>query len=390
MAFLNELDDLLRQQFDINKPFLAFDDKVVCHTYAFSSEMKNEFSSHTEKNKKIGDGELVAQNDRNGDFRYAVFSPAGGGDRERAIILLHGLNERSWDKYLTWAYNLTNLTRKPVVLFPLANHINRSPEWWSFPRKMADVVKKRQNFYGKIPNSSFVNAALSSRIDHCPQVFMSSGLQSISDIVKLTGSIRSGKHSLFRRGAEVDFFAYSIGALVTEVLLMANPMKLYSRSKAFFFCGGSTFDQMDGRSRSILDNRAFSSLREFVTKSDFFNLISLLPKGIIPYGNALIQSFSSLVTLNKWQDNYKSALDLLSGRVYAIGLKLDKVIPADAIYNTISMGGFFNNFSLSDFDFKHSHENPFPIRDSSVSGNVDEAFCNIFSRASGFLRGTGE
>jgi hypothetical protein len=31
---------------------------------------------------------------------------------DRAIILLHGLNERKWDKYFTWAHFL--LQKKPL------------------------------------------------------------------------------------------------------------------------------------------------------------------------------------------------------------------------------------------------------------------------------------
>lgn len=387
MAFLHELDYLLRQKFDLKKPFFEIDERVVVNTFAFSSDVSTSSPFNDRQiNEKEGTSGLVAQNEENRSFRYAVFRPAGMEDYKHAIILLHGLNERSWDKYLTWAYNLTNSTGRPVILFPLANHINRSPAWWSFPRQMAEVVSKRQNFYGRIPNSSFVNVALSYRIDHCPEVFVSSGLQSISDLVKLPESIRSGKHPLFEEGTGIDFFAYSIGALVTEVLLMANPMELFSASKAFFFCGGATFDQMDGRSRSILDNRAFRSLKQFVNKSDFLNLTSLLPNGLFPYGNALIKSFSSLVSFKNWQEDYKSARELLSERIHAIGLKLDKVIPGDAISRTLCMGGYCENVIVTDFDFKHSHEHPFPIRNNEASGKVEEAFLKIFQKASGFLK----
>jgi hypothetical protein len=385
MAFLNELDDLLRRQFDLNQPFSEIDDRVVVNTFAFSSEMRSPVVFSDRIQKEEGASELSGQSQENRNFRYAVFRPAGQLHSKKAIVLLHGLNERSWDKYLTWAYNLTKFTGRPVVLFPLANHVNRSPSWWSFPRRMTEVVRKRQNYYGKIPNSSFVNVALSYRLDHCPEVFVSSGLQSISDLVKLAEIIRSGSHPLFEPGAKMDFFAYSIGALVTEVLLMANPGEMFSTSKAFFFCGGATFDQMDGRSRNILDNRAFRSLKEFVVRSDFMSLITGLPNGMIPYGNALIKSFSSLVSFNNWQKDYQSVRELLSGRIHAIGLKLDKVIPGEAISRTLCIGGFCENVVVADFDFKHSHEQPFPLQNKETSGRVEEAFFYIFRKASGFL-----
>ncbi|HBG53758.1 MAG TPA: hypothetical protein DDW70_06070, partial [Rikenellaceae bacterium] len=55
----------------------------------------------------------------NQQFRYVVFAPAGALRFDRAIILLHGLNERSWQKYLTWAEDLVMTCGLPVVLFPI-------------------------------------------------------------------------------------------------------------------------------------------------------------------------------------------------------------------------------------------------------------------------------
>ena len=63
----------------------------------------------------------------NKSFYYPVFIPYGSAKSKSFILLLHGLNERKWDKYLYWAEYLTLNTGKPVVLFPLAFHINRSP-----------------------------------------------------------------------------------------------------------------------------------------------------------------------------------------------------------------------------------------------------------------------
>ena len=39
----------------------------------------------------------------NKSFSYAIFTPSGRKKNNEAIILLHGLNERTWEKYLTWA-----------------------------------------------------------------------------------------------------------------------------------------------------------------------------------------------------------------------------------------------------------------------------------------------
>jgi hypothetical protein len=62
-------------------------------------------------------------------FSYPVFIPEDKTSR-KAILLFHGLNERSWVKYLVWAYWLSELTGSYVVLFPISFHINRSPSSW--------------------------------------------------------------------------------------------------------------------------------------------------------------------------------------------------------------------------------------------------------------------
>lgn len=69
----------------------------------------------------------------NKSFSYAIFTPSGRKKNNEAIILLHGLNERTWEKYLTWAEYLTHTTGKPVILFPIAFHMNRTPGLWAIP-----------------------------------------------------------------------------------------------------------------------------------------------------------------------------------------------------------------------------------------------------------------
>ena len=71
---------------------------------------------------------------------YPVFVPEDKASR-KVILLLHGLNERSWVKYLVWAYWLSQLTGSYVVLFPISFHINRSPSSWINPRLMQNFVK---------------------------------------------------------------------------------------------------------------------------------------------------------------------------------------------------------------------------------------------------------
>jgi len=69
--------------------------------------------------------------DENFSFVYPVFMPGGKQRADKAILLLHGLNERNWSKYLTWAEQLCKKTGKAVILFPIAYHVNRSPLSWT-------------------------------------------------------------------------------------------------------------------------------------------------------------------------------------------------------------------------------------------------------------------
>src|SRR5665647_678572 len=50
--------------------------------------------------------ELIPENQ---SFSYPVFAPCRT-ESKKVILLLHGLNERSWVKYLVWAYDLAKNT----------------------------------------------------------------------------------------------------------------------------------------------------------------------------------------------------------------------------------------------------------------------------------------
>lgn len=97
----------------------------------------------------------------NKTFNYTVFAPSGKEKRDKAIILLHGLNERTWEKYLTWAEYLAGSTGKPVILFPIAFHMNRTPGSWCNPRMVLPWVNRRKQEIDNLENSTFANVTLS-------------------------------------------------------------------------------------------------------------------------------------------------------------------------------------------------------------------------------------
>ena len=80
----------------------------------------------------------------NKSFSYPVFAPCNK-ESNKVILLLHGLNERSWVKYLVWAYYLAQNTGSYVILFPISFHINRCPSSWKDPRAMVNFMKNRNS-----------------------------------------------------------------------------------------------------------------------------------------------------------------------------------------------------------------------------------------------------
>jgi hypothetical protein len=80
-----------------------------------------------------GDGSLLMPDcdvENNSRYSCLLMQPAGSTSRG-LILLLHGLNEKRWDKYLPWARRLVRQTGKSVLLFPIAFHMSRTPAPWS-------------------------------------------------------------------------------------------------------------------------------------------------------------------------------------------------------------------------------------------------------------------
>ena len=200
------------------------------------------------------------------DFTYVIFTSSGKAKRSQAIILLHGLNERTWEKYLTWAEYLCEQTDKPVILFPIAFHMNRTPSQWSNPRTTLSWVNQRKKEMDDPSNATFANVTLSSRLSRNPLRFYASGRESVFNLWQLVYEIKSGQHPFFKDDTQINLFAYSIGALLSQVLLLANPERMFSDTRLFMFCGGSIFSEMDGNARDIMDKQAFEVIQDYYSQ----------------------------------------------------------------------------------------------------------------------------
>lgn len=351
--------------------------------------------------------------ERNSEFSYYILKPAGGSGqstgyrmnspegscrnsgllaqppvgrdssrRRGAILLLHGLNERSWSKYIQWATALASGTGRPVVLFPLSWHMNRSPQSWIDRHIMMPLVNARTSLLPDTRLTTFVNVALSTRMTLSPQRFMLSGYQTVKDLSAFITSLREGMVTGIEAGGHVDIFAYSIGALATQVMMLAEPSPLPPDSRVMLFCGGSTFGMMNGTSKLIMDSRAFDMLISFYLgwpsrtggrKSDrLAELMNDTPEGRAFYAMTSLQRLTSL------RGRPFAGWD---GRLRAVTFAGDTVIPPPAVRETLCRA----DVQVWDPGYPCTHEAPFPALSNGNAVAVDRTFGRLFETAAGFL-----
>lgn len=198
-------------------------------------------------------------------IRCRITRPAdapSGEALDKACILLHGLNERSWDKYHDWAQAIAEKARCAVIFFPIAFHMDRSPEKWANFGIMRGVSKDRAARYPGLRQSSMANAAISERLDEAPDRFFRSGLMAAQDLGDLVVALRSGTIPGIAASATLGFFGYSIGAYLLQCLCLASS-DFAGSGRRFLFCGGPFLSAMTPVSKFIMDSRAHERLLNF-------------------------------------------------------------------------------------------------------------------------------
>ena len=378
---------------NLKEHFTLKDDRVDFPGYDFSvynlpfESDRTEFLPSDTLHDGISSGTYCLAPDNrieeNWRFSYPLMIGQKAKHSEEAIILLHGLNERDWSKYLPWAKALYERTGQPVILFPISFHVNRSPSSWKDPRLMSKLAKERKKKYPDLSDVSFVNAAISERIEEMPRRFYTSGLETFFDIVELIRQLKTGKHPLLSGINRVNFFGYSIGALLTEVLLMANPDNLLKDSKALLFCGGTTMDRMKGASRFIIDHAAFDALNAYFINLDKYlkedsqlrKLLKDLKPGVC---------FKAMIDSMKMSRVRNKHLKALGSRMSLISMYKDRVIPPASIIKTFSeiSGRFSGLIRIFDFPYNYTHENLFPVDNDKKEKMINQAFNKVFHRAS--------
>lgn len=313
----------------------------------------------------------------NKKFEYHILKRADIKTAKGVIFFFLGLNEKKWDKYLPWAYELAQRTQKAIILFPIAFHMDRAAPIWSDRHHMMEVVNFRKKKYPENMNYSYVNAAISSRLEAHPQRIFWSGLQTYSDITEVVKSIKNGKIKSIPPEANLDLFGYSIGSFLSLIIKMADPNQYFTRSKVFCFCGGMTIDRMFPISKYIMDTQATVKMQ-----SVFTELLSADFKSdprLKHYQNESLHPqeswFKKMLRYNYFQKEREERIQEIQSQIKAYVLEKDSVAPPIEALNTLR-GGYRNinvDIEIKDFPFEYSHMVPFPLTHKH-SKEVTKAF----------------
>jgi hypothetical protein len=365
---------------------LPGEDNYTCTEHRFASHYSYPFSA--------GGGfihEVLDIHDshvrENQEFPYQLFIPKGQRQVTKLVLLLHGFNEKSWAKYYPWAKRLVEETGQAVLLFPIAFHMNRAPHDWSEQRDMFNASRQRKELYPNILQSSLSNVAISTRLHEKPQRFVWSGLQTYYDIIHLLEQIKAGLHPVIAAEAGVHIFAYSIGAFLAEILMMADYRQYFSQSKLLLFCGGPVFNRLSPVSKFILDSEANVNLYSFLVE----HLESHLAKDerlrhYLSEAHPEGMYFRSMLSYSRMADFREKRLMEMADRLYAIALEGDTVIYPYEVINTLQ--GKYHDIPVKvdtlSLPYAFRHESPFP-ETPAIGSEVSGAFDHIFKHITDWL-----
>jgi pimeloyl-ACP methyl ester carboxylesterase len=343
-------------------------------------------SSHS--SSLLGEDHCIEENL---SFSCPVCMPGGetGGPFDRAIILLHGLNERYWDKYMPWAYTLAVRLGVPVIMFPIAFHMDRGRPAWSDMRRMnREATKRRSAVYGGGAGArtvSCANCAMSERIGSHPERSVRSGIQTIGDVEQLVRELGNGTVEGFSEVGHIDLFGYSIGCTILEALLMKDQQRrdgdqLFKDSQAVLFCGGAVLCHTDPVRRGIIDQAAFSRLHRFFVELSHANPEALAAAGHEGHNELQqVDALASLLQLDVRREFRERLLGACAARLLSVCLTEDTVFPPAVIRQTLEgilPAGSIRCISVHE---KASHEMPFPVCDDlNDADQVDKSFQMVF------------
>ena len=355
LSFVNEGADLYNLSFtSANAGHLLGWPSYGCEVHGL------EFEGEAVNGEKADN--LIEENIR---FRYPLVRASDSGENlkrhNRVIILLHGLNERSFSKYLPWAYQLWAGTRTPVLLFPLTFHVNRVlPAWAKIQR---EIYERRSQLAGNEGAYRF-NAVMSDRLAARPERFFWGGVQSYLDLVDLTRIIRSGRHPHFTSDARIDLFGFSAGGYLSLLLMLEDPEDLFKDSRGIVFASGVPSRDLNLLSPFILDLAAeVAMMRLYVKNLDRLSSARMRHWFEAHGEGRWIKALSGLRTdRTRLEDRLKQ----VSNRLLGITNLNDDVMPTGSMLNTLQGLNRDTGVPVAEFEMG-VHESPF------VCASHDEA-----------------
>lgn len=358
--------------------------KCDLHHCEFDSAKADKYSSET---GLLGIPDYLIK--ENLKYTISVIKNSEVTQVDEVVILFHGLNEKKWDKYLPWAYELVKKSNVAVLLYPISFHMDRAPEQWSDRKLMFEVAQHRGQDLFENSDSSYVNAAISSRMEAHPQRMFWSGLQSYSDVIEIVNDLRAGNFEYINANAKINLFGYSIGSFLSVILMMSNPNGIFSDSKLFCFCGGMTIDRMFPISKYIMDARAAIAMQKVFAQLLTTNFSSDLRLG--HYQDCDLHPneswFKTMLRYNHFQHERESRFKKLEGKIKAYVLEQDVVAPPIEALNTLK-GGYRSiniDVEIDDYPFHYTHMVPFPLT-SKNAVEVTAAFEKTINSAIEFYK----
>ncbi|HEX9871978.1 MAG TPA: DUF6051 family protein [Candidatus Tectomicrobia bacterium] len=294
-------------------------------------------------------------------FALPLVLPRRSGPFNRAIIILHGLNESEYRKFFPWACTLAS-AGFPVVLFPMTFLVNRRPRHWMGNAETQRCLRERQAMPGNTVATRY-NTILSARLDRHPERLFLGGRQSYGDLLELVTGLRHGTFTLgeahestlvpqrpFAEGTRVDFLGYSIGGYLTmDLLLGEGDRPALAESRAVIFAAAAPFSHSDPAlnantlSPFILDGLATQRVQQFYGSEAAATLLDT-PQG--RWCRAIVRAEHNVLD---------PPLRCLRTRLLTIGNTADMVVPSDGMAETfgaldclLSLGAHEYPFSLTD------------------------------------------
>jgi hypothetical protein len=341
----------------------------------YEVRFKSEFVQEQPSDEQTSDKDV----EENNKFRYPLMRKCSSSGepqkRDRVTIVLHGLNEFSFLKYLPWAYGIMLGTNAPVVIFPFTFTINRASQQWGKDRRSNYLPLRRG-----IPsngNISEFNAIISERLDAHPERFFWGAIQSYWDLVDLVRQIREDRHPQFARDARVDFLGFSSGGYLALALLAVNHEELFSESRACLFATCAEMRSLGAGSAFTLDRVVQNTVRKF-----YVDYIDTQPNNRMRHWISDLDHpegcwLGSFGGLSPDRTQRLKRLREIAPRLLAIANCNDRVMPPGAMLDALQGGGRDTGVRLAALNLG-IHEHPFCLSNYVINRENEEKFLKPF------------